>query len=305
MYNKWIGFYNQNRYLVWIVIITIFAILVLIHLLDSFVAKRNEASNNIANTISISAEETIKEASSYTVYSGEKADTSITEVIYLFINCCNDGNVEEAYNLLSDECKEIIYPSVESFTDSYYNRIFNSKKSFKVQSLISSQGKYTYQVFFSEDIMATGKASSKSIIDYYTVTKENDNYKLCINKLIGREDINVSKTINSIDVNIIDKTVYKDYEIYTIKVTNNKTNDIKLDNLQGTRNIYLQDINKNEYIWFSHEYVDEDITVNRGTSRIIELKFNKEYKPTLGVQYMVFSNIVLDNINTFELRIEM
>ena len=305
MYNKWIGFYNQNRYLVWIVIITIVSIIVLIHLLNSFVAKRNEENNSIISTMNSTAEETIKEASSFTVYSGKNTDISVTEVIYLFINYCNEGNIEEAYDLLSDECKKIMYPSLESFANNYYNRIFQSKKSFKAQSLISSQGKFTYQVFFSEDIIATGKASSKGIIDYYTVTKENNIYKLSINKLIGKEEINVSKTINSIDFNIIDKTVYRDYEIYTIKVTNNTSNDIKLDNLQGTRNIYVQDINKNEYIWFSHEYVDEDITVNRGTSRIIKLKFNKEYKPTLGVQYMVFSNIVLDNRNTFELRIKM
>ena len=44
--------------------------------------------------------------------------------IKLFIQLCNNGKVDAAYSLLADECKETLYPTKQSFIDSYYGVIF-------------------------------------------------------------------------------------------------------------------------------------------------------------------------------------
>lgn len=155
MDNKILRFYNQNRYLVWIIILTIVAIISLIYILNNFFAKRDSKSI-IQNTETTSSKTQDK---NYSVITGKKVESQIPNIINSFIEYCNNGNVEEAYKLLSDECKEVLYPNVESFRKNYYSKVFNTKKLFAYQALISDYSYYTYQINFTEDILATRKNS--------------------------------------------------------------------------------------------------------------------------------------------------
>lgn len=169
MDNKIIRFYNQNRILFWTIILTVVAVIVLIHILNNFVAKNNQTTDaiSILNTNSTKAD------TNYFVISERRINLQETEVIYNFLNYCNNGEVEKAYELLSSDCKEILYPSLNIFTKNYYNRIFNTKKLFRVQALIANGNYYTYQIDFTEDILETGKIDDSSIIDYYTIVENN------------------------------------------------------------------------------------------------------------------------------------
>lgn len=53
----------------------------------------------------------------------EQEQTNI-QFISKFIDYCNTGKIKEAYNMLSDECKNEKYSTVENFETEYINKIF-------------------------------------------------------------------------------------------------------------------------------------------------------------------------------------
>lgn len=287
--NKLIKLYNQNRYMIWIVVLTLIAIIALIQILNNFTLERKNAQNNqntiIANTIN----------KNYSVITGKEIKEEISNIIDQFINYCNNQEVEKAYELLSDECKEVLYPTLEGFTKNYYNKLFNKKKTYFYQGWITNNGNYTYKVDFTEDMLATGTAAQTSILDYYTVIKDNDNYKLNINKFIGIRDINKTEIRENIIINIKRKRVYMDYETYEIEVKNNSKGEIILDGLQDTDTVYIEDDKEQKYYWTSHEILEEDISIRQAKSKQIEIKFNKKYQPTKEAIKIVFSDIILND----------
>ena len=84
-----------------------------------------------------------------------------------FVNLCNDGNIEEAYQLLSDECKQNVYPNLEGFANNYVNVVFKSRKSIDVKNWIKSGDYITYLVTYSdEDVLSTGDVNNNKFQDY-------------------------------------------------------------------------------------------------------------------------------------------
>ena len=127
-----IRYYNQNRKKIWgIVIIIIFAIVFLKLLNVTYLKQtKNKIENNdfeVAKTNTITQEE-----NSNTKYSSDKSSIdgssvskgnleNVQNVFDNFFNACNNQKYEEAYNLLTDKCKELVYPSLKSFKLNYYD----------------------------------------------------------------------------------------------------------------------------------------------------------------------------------------
>ena len=194
-------FYNQNRYMIWIIILILVAIIVLIQILNSFISKRNDIEeSNKQNTVIKSSNNNINE--NYSVITGQEVKKEVSQVIDDFVYCCNNNEPEKAYALLSDECKKALYPTLDDFTTKYYQKLFKGNITYLYQSWITYNNKYTYKIDFIEDMLSTGKASNTSITDYYTIVKQNEAYKLNINKFIGIENINKSTTRNNIKITI-------------------------------------------------------------------------------------------------------
>lgn len=289
--NRLIKFYNQNRYIIWIVILVLVAIIALIQILNNFASKKISMDNTVTQNV---ITDTYFDKN-YSVITGKDIKAETSQIIDDFINYCNNKELEKAYGLLSDECKKILYPTLEDFTKKYYNKLFTNKKTYLYQAWITNKNKYTYKVDFLDDMLATGTASSTSITDYYTIEKNNNNYRLNINKFIGTTDINKVQTKDNVTIKINRKKIYMDYEIYEIQVLNNSSKQIRLDNLQNTDSVFLEDENKQEHYWFSHEILEEDITIRKAQGKEVEIKFNKVYIPENQAIKMVFSKINLNN----------
>src|SRR5699024_7930520 len=104
------------------------------------------------------------------VVMGENMSNSqITAIgtIEQFVQLCNEQNVEEAYNLLSDECKAEVYPSLDSFRNNYLNTVFNGqRKNVEVENWANS----IYKVTYENDALSTGVYTQEGTIqDYITV----------------------------------------------------------------------------------------------------------------------------------------
>ena len=85
----------------------------------------------------------------------EKAD-KVNNVIHSFLDNCNNGNIKEAYNLLTDNCKQELYPTLELFKQKYIDNVFRTKKLYNIQSWIIGEG-YTYQITIRENVLSLRK----------------------------------------------------------------------------------------------------------------------------------------------------
>lgn len=288
--NKLVRFYNKNRHMVWVIILSVVAIIVVIQILDKFAYEKNNTNQNM-NTYSNNT--TIN--NNYSVITGQEVKSNISKMIDKFIEFCNNGQIEEAYEMLSDECKEELYPTLEDFTKKYHNRIFNEKKSYVYQAWISQDNMYTYRLDFIEDMLATGSPAKTSIVDYYTIVKNNEEYKLNINKFVGAENINEAIIEDDVVIHVQGKKIYMDYEVYDIEVINNTQETIMLDDMQRTDNIYVEDSDGKQYFWYNNEVLESDLTVRSRRTQELSIKFNKEYNAYNKTIKIVFANIVLDN----------
>ena len=283
-----IRLYNQNRRTIWIAIIAIIFIIIAIHVLNDLVKKKNvEDNNTIINTI------TEKDYKNNLDISITLSDEDVKEekelVIDQFIRYCNAGKINEAYNLLTDKCKEYVYPNIETFKKNYIDIVFNSKKLYSKERYIGS----TYKVKLYEDMLSTGSISNSTIEDFYTIEKENT--KINISGYIKEEQINKSASSNNIEVNVLSKKIFKEYEEYTLEVKNNTDKDILLDSMENTRTIYLEGNGNVKYYPLIHEKSINDLTIPKSVTKVVTLKFTKEYNSKSVVNALAFSNIIMDS----------
>lgn len=231
-----------------------------------------------------------KSAITDTKVDNEKLNDDVT-VINEFIENCNERNIEKAYSLLSNECKEEMYPTAKDFYENYYMMVFNNNKlEYSVENWIQD----TYEVKFIEDMLATGKINDENKQDYITIVEENDSFKININNYIGREILNKEIENNDIILNLIQKDIYMDYEVYKITIKNNTGKSILLAPEDKTNTIYLQNTNGGKFYAASSELLKEELLLENNYIHTIDVKFNKTYSYSNNIECLAFSNVVLD-----------
>ena len=291
--NRIIRFYNQNRRSIWIILFTIVLAFSIIRALNSY-AKNSKEKSSSSNTTTYSA---IYDNPNYPVIEGDTPNENkmqnITYVIDSFIKCCNEGKIEQAYNLLSNDCKNYLFKTQEEFTQKYYNIYFKTKKSYSYQAWMTDINRNTYRIELSEDLLSTGNTNPKKTEEYFTVVRENENYKLNINKYIGHEEIYKEKTQNNIKITAVSKDIYLDNVRYNFKVENFSANDIILDTLEKNNSTIIADSNDLKYIAATWEMSEEELLVYKGFSKNITIKFLREYKPEYKEQTIIFNAINL------------
>ncbi len=306
---KIVLWYNKNRKLIFTTIIVLIILILLIPLIRyiNSIIRTNESStvnsvdtiigqkDNINNNLNDTHLDTVE-----SVVSGENLTQSqigTLTIIDEFIALCNNKQIEEAYNLLSDECKEEMYPTVENFTNSYYNQIFgNSKKTVSIENWINN----TYKISIIEDALSTGiYTTSNAIQDYITIVNDSEgNLKLNINSYINREEKNVTRQTDELNIELLRIDTYMEYQIYRFKVTNNTDNSIILDDKQISDSMYLEDENELKYEAYIHEITEEELTISPKQTKEIEIKFYNNYSSTGTITSINFSRIIL-NYNSF------
>lgn len=198
--NKLIRLYNQNRALVFAIIVVIALIIIIIQVLNSLVKNDNEqrkANIESDKNSSTNMKSTTISPSNVSVITGKKVNTNEEdkEIIKEFIEYCNKKDIKRAYDMISSDCKERVYPTIEKFEMGYIDRIFSIDRMYTLENWYTSSTLSTYYVKYIEDILASGNANSKNnISDYITVSRTNDAIYLNINSFVGSENINKSVT---------------------------------------------------------------------------------------------------------------
>jgi len=99
----------------------------------------------------------------------KEKDKDYKNIISTFINCCNNKDIEIAYNMLSKTCKQDKYSTVKEFEEKYINKIFDNKKDCKI---ILKENKI-YKILLLEDILQSGTIENrKQVEDYYSIEED-------------------------------------------------------------------------------------------------------------------------------------
>lgn len=298
--NQIIRYYNQNRRKIWGIVIIIASAILLLQLVNYYYKvenqKRLEGTNQVQKELSSINTNTIKVTDDQSVVTGKKIAKNdletATKIIDMFITYCNEQEIQKAYDLLTEDCKSQMYDNIEAFEQAYYNNVFEGKQK---TGSIENWNDNTYKVKIMEDMIATGKKEENPRQDYITIVKENDEDKLNINGYIGKEEISKTTQKDNIKIEVVNRNVYKDYETYTVRVTNNTENTILLDGRSDVKSLYIQDNKNVKYSSYSHELTEPMMTINPDNTKEITIKFYSAFISSKKIEEIVFSDVVLFN----------
>lgn len=301
--NKIIRYINRNRGTIILVIAIMIFILILLRVFNNM-AIQNKSNNNDNKNNNILNE--IKKSKDTII-----TDTSITDntaednynLIKNFIEYCNNNDINKAYDLLTEECKENVYSSIDDFYKNYVQIVFKEKKYADIKSWIKEGKNYTYLVKFTGDIISTGNSDDKEYQDYITVNYEKN--KLNINQYIGRKKIEKSQETENIKFEIGYVDIYKDYEIYSLKISNKNNYKIILDNLSSVSNTYIETNKDTKMNCSNYESGINTFQFDSGISKNIKLKFLRQYNTNIIDESLVFSSVIINATDTKEIKIEL
>lgn len=244
-------------------------------------------SQNTNNNQSIAAEEITQD------YYNTESD-SIDKTMRSFVKYCNNKEIENAYKMLTNECKTAMFPSVQEFEKIYVNNIFNTERDYELIEWATDENKYIYQVKLYGNILSTGNINNYTQ-EYYTfVEDDNGNYKLNINNYIYGENRNIQTTEKNITIKIGHVDIYEEYEETQITITNNTSKPICLTGNKYVKNIYLQNSGDIAYSSLNSRFDNEEIVMNPGSVQSFKVRFNKAYSSNNKAVELVLSDVILD-----------
>lgn len=298
-------FYDQNRRNIWLVIIIIAFLFIIFRLINTFYSNSRKMDrailqSNANNTNEISDENNNIIISNTSAIGDTISNSSLktdTDVITEFLENCNNGNVEEAYNMLTDECREEMFSTVEDFRTFYYGNIFNgSKVTFEIENWVNN----IYKVDIVPDMLSTGKVNNTVMQDYITVDNYTGEYKLNVNNYISRRDINKSQEKDNVKITVNYRDTYMEYEEYNLTIENNGETSIVLDDLTNLESMYIEDQNEMHYTSYTHEITKDMLEIPSGTSKTIEIKYYSRFSSSRNIERLVFSNVNMGKYNVEE-----
>ena len=214
-------------------------------------------------------------------------------VLEQFIQYVTSKQVEQAYNLLTEDCKEILYPTLEGFEQKYCQDLYD--KIYDFQSWSSTDNTYVYQVRFYDNMLSAGLDFTNHYLeDYITVLKKGDVYKVNIHNFIRANNIRKTAEANKVQFKVNNVETYLDYEIYEIEVTNDSSKEIILDTREKDNSVYVKNNDGLKIQALLYENTDEDLRVQAGESKKIRIKFNNTFNGEKRIVSLGFSDIILD-----------
>ena len=297
---NWFRMYNQNRFKVWVGIIVIAFILLIIYTLNGIVKnnnnqkiseQQNEENSNINQVDYTTQSQSIIDGGEVSETYQQKFGTLIDS----FFTHCKNHEPDEAYDLLSQKCKDILYPTEELFKTQYYEPKFSTEKTYQFQSW-SSSSDMIYLVKIYDNMLATGKGNAQKYIqDYVTVVKENDTYKLNVSSFIGVSKRSGKAQKGDIEIEVQSSEMYMDYQIANIVVTNNSPYDFILDSGERTDSTYAVDEKDIKFDAMLFENLDSDLLIKPDEKKEIKIKFSNSYQVGNHIKKYVFSDAYVDD----------
>ena len=281
-------FYTAYKVKIWAIIAAIIIVLVAIRIMD------NQAGKNLKKK----AEE-INEKYNLSVNKNniknidEDFNDDCEDVIEEFLDCCIEKDTSDAYSMLSEGCRDNLYPSEEYFENNYINKLFNGVEEYEIElyAYMLDENMATYKVYLSENSLENGgKNFGKEQKDFITVYEKEYDYYLSVGGFIYNQILKNSVEKNNIQINLVSHTVYSDKEVFEINIYNKNNNDINLDEFE----IYsLDEINAERKFKVSE---NRNIIKPKERKDII-LELDYLYNGSLNIKEIIFKKEKEDIIN--------
>jgi len=173
----------------------------------------------------------------------ESLKQPINETIDRYFNYCNNKQYSEAYQMVSEECKEIYFPTLDEFKK-YIDMVFTENKIYYLQNYSNYNDKYIYRMRIMEDLMATGLTGEKFLYFYeekiVLEEKEDGTISLSLRQFVSNDLIEEVYEDDNMKIYIDDRDVFYEEEYYHIRVKNKTSNTIVLADTQEMKEVLLQ-----------------------------------------------------------------
>lgn len=217
-----------------------------------------------------------------------------SNLVNTFLEFCNNGKIEEAYNLISDECKEERYSTIQEFKQHYYESIFNKKRQCNLQAWISNSKYTVYKVRYTNNMLGTGTYDENDVYqDYITLNKNGDTEKISIGSFVDSEECNIITKTNEIEATVVSKKTYISDEEYEIYIKNNTDKTILLDNLKTNTNVLLEG-NGIEYGAYVNKLYISTLKIEPGKIQRVIIRFIKSLGSDNNSETIQFLNVIKD-----------
>ena len=303
--NKLVRYWNQNREKILITISVIVLLFLIIQVLNGFIKREKEKNilennNKINNSITTDIEKP-----NQAIYTDEKLSSEKVEknsnLIKKFVEACNKKNIEIAYNMLSEDCKnEIFNNKIENFKEEYVDKIFKTNISYELELCYNILDREIYRIIYNEGSpLETGNINNENnFLDYVSVLREKNKDKLNVNKFIKKQIINKSDNQNGVNIVVENKKIFWDYLEYSVIIENFSNGRFLKDN---NSKIYF--IDKYENIKNSNMYELSDLSfdISQKNNRKINIRLNQLFTNEENIRYIVFENFyVVDKENNID-----
>jgi len=151
-----------------------------------------------------------------------KKHGKISDIIDNYINYCNNGEFENAYNLLSENCKEKAFNNnVNKFTE-YAKNIFNQKKRYSLQNYSNYGKTYVYDVRIFNDFLASGLTDEEYAFyqEKFAMVDEGKEIKLNVGNFIDKQDVKRFVDDEYSKIKIKSKAIFYKYEEFDVEIKN-------------------------------------------------------------------------------------
>ena len=146
---------------------------------------------------------------------------TINQTVETYFNYCNSKNYEQAYNMLTDQCKEYLYGNDLSLFQEYVDSIFTQKKIYNLQNYSNIDDVYIYDLVILDNIEATGTTEGyEPYKEKIALIKENDEFKISNQGFIKSKTYNKVAEDENLKVTVISKDISYTREGYNVIITN-------------------------------------------------------------------------------------
>ena len=156
--------YQRNKSVIWFIIAVVVLFILVMRNFDK-VSNSHRGSSETTTSESVSYDKKIRDAAVKSEDNYDNVKENLNGVsmkkedcIKLFVQLCNNGKIQAAYDCLSDFCKQELYPTKQKFIDDYYGVIFKISKECEITEVKND----TYKVKYTNDSISTGGNSDGS-----------------------------------------------------------------------------------------------------------------------------------------------
>ena len=311
--NKIIRYINQNRRKIIAIIIAIIFMLSIINKLNDKVKRENM----------IQKEETEqKENSSNKNIDNEKGNINISEkpimggettinkeyvkdvsMVNKFIEACNKKDYQIGYDMLSFDCKEVLYPTIEDFKEKYVDINFVQEREVYMQTWLKKSDFIIYRVKFREDLMNLGEYNqSGDFQDFITIINEDGIEKISTNSFIRREKFQDKKEEKSgilIEIKEIDTYIYR--KDIVMSVLNKTDNTIMIAPKKNkSNNIFATLVDGKKRGLKPGSINERELTYKPRQRKLLRLTFDHNFSSDENLEYINFEKIVMNKDKYFD-----